>query len=338
MPLSSYEAAGVNVKLGDQFVAHIRSISTRQSHQQLLKGAGGYAAVYPVAPNRLIALTTDGVGTKVLLAHQLGQHHGIGIDLVAMCANDLICVGARPTLFLDYFATGKLELSTGATLIEGIVDGCDQAGMMLVGGETAEMPDVYAEDHYDLAGFAVGELAPEQLITGQDIQPGQTLIGLPSSGIHSNGLSLARKLATTEAQQRLLLKPTRIYVKPVLSTLETFPGAVTGIAHITGGGWRNLFRLNPAVGFEVTSPLPVPPVFHFIREAGISPAECYKTFNMGMGMVLIVSHSAEAIVAQLQNAGCEAQIVGRVIDNAGVLHHPEEALQLNNDSGKGWKP
>jgi phosphoribosylformylglycinamidine cyclo-ligase len=325
---TTYEAAGVNIALGERFVERIKTLSKRPNHQKLLRGAGGYAAVYPVTPERLIALTTDGVGTKVLLAHQFNRHHGIGIDLVAMCANDLICVGAKPTLFLDYYATGRLLLETGVELIEGILDGCDQAGMLLVGGETAEMPNVYEASQYDLAGFALGELAVENLLTGDKIQPGQKLIGLPTSGIHSNGLSLARKLMTTDEELESLLTPTQIYVQPVMSALERFGNTITGVAHITGGGWRNLFRLNETVGFEITHPLPILPIFETILAKGIPLEEAYKTFNMGMGMVLIVSSREMEIVQHLNDAGLEAQLVGEVTDAAGMLSCPSQNLKF----------
>ncbi len=329
MNLSSYEAAGVHVERGDAFVEALKKISRRPGHDKMLKGAGGYAAVYPMTPDRLIALTTDGVGTKVLLAHQLGQHFNIGIDLVAMCANDLICVGARPTLFLDYLATGHLDLEAGTQLIAGIVEGCDQAGMILVGGETAEMPDVYDASQYDLAGFALGELAASELITGERLWPGQKIIGVASSGIHSNGLSLARKLLTSEKDAQILLTPTLIYVKPVLNIFKKFPGAVTGICHITGGGWRNLFRLSPHVGYEIREPLPALPVFEKLLACGVSVVECYKTFNMGMGLALMVDRDTEAIVEHLKNGGFDAKIVGEVMDAPGKMIVPSQNLTLS---------
>lgn len=331
MHVTSYEAAGVNVELGDQFVDRIKALSKRAGHQKLLPAAGGYAAVYPQSPDKYIALTTDGVGTKVLLAHRFGQHQGIGIDLVAMCANDLICVGATPTLFLDYFATGRLDLTIGTQLIEGIVTGCDQAGMLLVGGETAEMPDVYEASQYDLAGFALGEVAADKLLTGNCIAPGQTVIGLASSGIHSNGLSLARKVFQSDEQLIGLLEPTRIYVQPIVQLLQTYPHQVTGIAHITGGGWRNLFRLNPAVGFEINTPLPLLPVFEDMLAHGVALEEGYKTFNMGMGLALTVTNSAPQIVAFLNQHGIHAQVVGTVTENAKSLSIVPHAITLQED-------
>lgn len=326
--LTTYAAAGVDVKLGDAFVERLKPMARRAGHQQMLKAAGGYAAVYPFSTDKYLALTTDGVGTKVLVAQALGRYDTLGLDLVAMCANDLLCVGATPTLFLDYYATGKLSLEAGLPIIEGIVRGCDEAGMLLVGGETAEMPDVYHNDDFDLAGFAVGDVLPSRLITGEQIMPGQTVIGLASSGIHSNGLSLARKLLTSPEQQAELLTPTRLYVKPILELLDAYASVITGMAHITGGGWRNLMRLNPSVGFEIAYPLNVLPVFEALLSAGVPIQEAYETFNMGMGFALIVSDSAEAIVDQLIRGGVDAKIVGQVTDEKSRLLIPTHGLTL----------
>lgn len=328
----SYQQAGVDVALGDAFVERIKAKTKLARGKQLIPAAGGYAAVSPVTCDKWIALTTDGVGTKVLLAHQLGKHRSIGIDLVAMCANDLICVGATPTLFLDYFATGKLDLAVGEQLIDGIIDGCEQAGMALVGGETAEMPDIYEASQYDLAGFAVGELAPEQLITGKAIRPGQKLIGLASSGIHSNGLSLARKCLTQPADLEALLTPTLIYVKPILSVLKAFPQSITGMVHVTGGGVRNFFRLNPEVGYRIDTPMPVLPIFKAILASGVSEDEAYKTFNMGMGLMLIVQQNEDAILAQLKASGLEAQLIGVTTDQANTAVLPSKNLTFSADN------
>jgi phosphoribosylformylglycinamidine cyclo-ligase len=215
-------------------------------------------------------------------------------------------------------------------LIESIVAGCDDAGMLLVGGETAEMPDVYQDGHFDLAGFALGELSPDALITGQAIEPGQTLIGLGASGIHSNGLSLARKVLTHDDDKALLLKPTQLYVQPVLSLFERFPGGITGLAHITGGGWRNLCRLNSAVGYAISTPLPVLPVFEKLLAAGIATDEAYKTFNMGMGLAISVSRDADTMVAQLNAQGVAARVIGQVTDDPGRVSVPGLNLTLTH--------
>jgi len=315
--IDSYQQAGVDVIKGDQFVERLKKIAARSGHQQLLKAAGGYASVYPVTADRAVALTTDGVGTKVLIAHQFDEHRGVGIDLVAMCANDLICVGARPSLFLDYYATGKLDIKMGLELIEGIVEGCDQAGMILAGGETAEMPDVYEGHHYDLAGFAMGELSLKDLITGDEIRPGQKLIGLASSGIHSNGLSLARKILNDEDDLRQLLTPTLIYVKPIL---DLWNNDITGIVHITGGGLRNLFRLNPEIGFDITDPMPILPIFQTLLAKGVPMEEAYKTFNMGMGLCLIVKNQADDMVKHLNQSGFSAKLIGETTDNSSSIN------------------
>ena len=316
---TTYASAGVNIERAESFVNRLKTKSSRAGHNKLWKAAGGYAAVYPVNETTGVAVTTDGVGTKLLVANELADHSTIGIDLVAMCANDLICVGATPTIFLDYFAVGKLEDGVADQIIDGIVEGCDQANMLLAGGETAEMPGLYQDGHYDLAGFAVGQVEKSKLLVGDNVQAGQTVIGVASSGIHSNGLSLARKLLTPGSPEyRMLLTPTIIYVQPVVEILGRFGKAVTGAVHITGGGWRNLFRLNASVGFKIDTPLPVPPV---LEEIGmhVSEAEMYKTFNMGMGLCLMVKSNAEEIVNIFNSSGYQAQVVGQVTDQAQAL-------------------
>lgn len=315
----TYASAGVNIELAESFVERLKSRSRRNAHADMWKAAGGYAAVYPMNDKQAVAVTTDGVGTKLLVADALSDHSTIGIDLVAMVANDLICVGATPNMFLDYFAVGKLEDKQADAIINGIIDGCDQAGMFLAGGETAEMPGVYAPGHYDLAGFAVGYVTRNHLLTGTEVQPGQTVIGIASSGIHSNGLSLARRaLASDSAAFRALLNPTLIYVKPVVELFDQCRSSITGIAHITGGGWRNIFRLNPAVGFSIEEPLPVPDVLCEIGR-NVKIEEMYKTFNMGMGLCVIVKDHASEVVARFRAHGFQAQIVGTVTDEASTL-------------------
>ena len=326
----SYEQAGVNVALGDRFVEQLKQRIKRPGHSSLPKAAGGYASVMPFSPDKWLALTTDGVGTKLLLAQSLNRFDTIGIDLVAMCANDLLCVGATPTGFLDYYATGQLTMEQGLGIIDGIVAGCDLAGMLLLGGETAEMPDVYSPGDFDLAGFAVGECHPNHLITGERIAPGQVVIGLPSSGVHSNGLSLARRCLGSEHAEALLT-PTEIYCKPVLSLLESYRDAVTGMVHVTGGGWRNLMRLNASVGFSIDTPLPVPEIFNHIEARGVSRQEMVHTFNMGLGFALIVDATPDAtsaIIQQLKTRGIDAQIIGRVTDTPSVCDIPPWQLQL----------
>ncbi len=275
--------------------------------------------MYPINDREAVALTTDGVGTKLLIACQLERYDTLGIDLVAMCANDLVCVGATPTVFLDYFATGTLDDEIADGIIAGIVEGCDQAGMILGGGETAEMPGLYQQRHFDLAGFAVGNVTKERLITGERIQAGQAVIGVASSGIHSNGLSLARKvLADDRDSMEALLTPTLIYSSAVGQVLGAYGSGVTGVAHITGGGWRNLFRLNSSIGFAISNPLPVPGIFNKIAEH-VREEEMYKTFNMGMGLALVVDGDVEPIVSALKRSGFIAQPVGSTTDEAKTM-------------------
>lgn len=318
MDRMTYEAAGVNIERAESFVARLKQKAARAGHSKMWKGAGGYASVFPVAADTAVAVTTDGVGTKLLVAHELKNHKTIGIDLVAMCANDLICVGATPTMFLDYFAVGKLQDEMADDLIGGIIEGCDRAGMILAGGETAEMPGVYEGQHYDLAGFAVGHVTKSTLLTGDAIAEGQSVVGVASSGVHSNGLSLARKvLASDRTNFEKLLSPTNIYVQPAVHLLAQ-PGLITGMAHITGGGWRNLFRLNHSVGFHIDHPMPVPEVLMAIANH-VSLEEMYKTFNMGIGLAVICAHSPDAVIEKFRLAGFEAAVVGKVTGKPGTL-------------------
>ncbi len=326
----TYAAAGVNIHRAESFVERLKSSSRRAGHTQLWPGAGGYAAVYPVTENQGIALTTDGVGTKLLIACQLKQYDTIGIDLVAMCANDLICVGARPTLFLDYYAVGSLEETQADALIAGIVFGCDLSGMILAGGETAEMPDLYDSSHFDIAGFAVGDVSRQRLLTGDQIRPGQKLVGVASSGIHSNGLSLARKiLQSDERHMKQLLTPTSIYVKPVNELLEVQSEQVTGISHITGGGWRNILRLNKQVGYHIDNPLTVCPIFSELGKF-VSQDEMYKTFNMGMGLCLVVRQDTRVVIEAFASAGFKASEIGFVTDKTGQITIAGSQVVLHN--------
>jgi phosphoribosylformylglycinamidine cyclo-ligase len=326
----TYASAGVNIERAESFVSRLKKRAVRAGHDQMWKAAGGYASVYPVANEMAVAVTTDGVGTKLLVADELNQHSTIGIDLVAMVANDLICVGATPTMFLDYFAVGRLEDALADAVIEGIVEGCDQAGMILAGGETAEMPGVYEPGQYDLAGFAVGNVSKAALLTGERIRPGQKVIGVSSSGVHSNGLSLARKvLKDNKAAYAKLLRPTLIYVKPVVEIFGKIPNAIAGVAHITGGGWRNIFRLNDNVGYTIDDPLPIPDVLQEIGKF-VDEKEMYRTFNMGMGLTIIAESNPDAIVETFTLAGFNAKIVGTVSDQAKTLTIPSRKLAIHD--------
>lgn len=308
----TYADSGVDIEKADRFVGRLKNLAGRKGHNELWAGAGGYASVYPVDENKGIALTTDGVGTKLLLAIEQKKYDTIGIDLVAMCANDLICVGARPQAFLDYYAIGKIQDNISDDIIKGIVEGCDQAGMLLVGGETAEMPDLYSHDHFDLAGFAMGVVEKPELITGEKIQPKDVVVGVKSSGIHSNGFSLARKLIKDEIMRAELLEPTLIYCKPVVELLDKFKGQINGIVHITGGGWTNLFRLNKNVSFQIENKLAMPKIIDTLASQ-VAIEEMYKTFNMGIGLFLTVPAAiADQVVKTFVQTGFEASAMGEV--------------------------
>jgi phosphoribosylformylglycinamidine cyclo-ligase len=319
MDANTYSSAGVDVAKAEHFVERLKSRSKRVGHEKLWKAAGGYASVVPIDDDLAMALTTDGVGTKLLVALEFHELTGIGIDLVAMCANDLICVGATPTSFLDYFATGKLDDNQADRIMEGIVEGCDRAGMLLVGGETAELPGLYSADHFDLAGFAAGTVRRKNLLTGDGIKPGDTLIGVASTGIHSNGLSLARKLFPPgHSMRKELLVPTAIYVKPAMEALCRYGQAIKGIVHITGGGWRNLLRLNPEVGFKIDSPLPLPQIFEHML-AVVNVEEMCNTFNMGMGLAIMAESHHAQIIQLFAEHGFTAAPVGEVTDVRGTV-------------------
>ncbi len=329
-PKPTYAQAGVDIAKADAFVERLKKVSRRPDHAKLWKGAGGYASVVPLNDDLAVASTTDGVGTKLLLAEELKRFDTIGIDLVAMCANDLICVGATPTAFLDYYATSALEDNHADAIIEGIVKGCDQAGMLLVGGETAELPGLYAPGHFDLAGFAIGTLRNSELITGESIIPGDTIIGVASNGIHSNGLSLARKLIDKNSPLReRLLVPTLIYSKPIVEIFKNNRSAIKAMAHITGGGWRNVLRLKNSVGYRIDKPLKVPEILCEIGKS-VEPKEMFSTFNMGMGLC-IIAQDPEYILDVFGNTEFTAGIIGRVTDDAGkvILNEQPEATTLN---------
>ncbi len=310
----TYKDAGVDVAKGDAFVDLIKGMVRQTYNPNVQSGVGGFAALYKLGEDRYLAAGTDGVGTKLKLAQQLDQHETIGIDLVAMCVNDVLCTGARPLFFLDYLATGKLELAKHAEVVKGIVAGCKQAGAALIGGETAEMPGMYQNGEYDLAGFCVGEVSSQDLLDGSRLKPGDTLIGLASSGFHSNGYSLVRKLVKENETELLqsCLQPTVIYVQAILKLLEQFGDSIKGLAHITGGGLENIPRMNPALGYEITS-LPEPPAFmqKVCQRSGLGQNELIQTFNMGVGLVVATDKPAE-VLAFLKPFH-EGQVLGKVV-------------------------
>lgn len=323
---TSYRDAGVDVDRGDAFVERIKAKVASTYTDRVMAGVGGFAALYRMDGGKILAAGTDGVGTKVKIAQQLGMHDTIGIDLVAMCVNDVLCAGAAPLFFLDYLATGKLDVETGEKIVGGIADGCKQAGCALIGGETAEMPGMYQNGEYDLAGFCVGEVMEKDLIDGKKIAEGDTLIALPSSGFHSNGYSLVRKLV--EPSETGLLKecltPTRIYWNAV----KDARAEINGMAHITGGGFANIPRMNGAFDYVIDAlpdPAQLPPaIAEIARRSGLPRHELYQTFNMGIGLVL-ATRQPEALTSRLAAAGERFWRIGHVTRGTGrvVVEGPD---------------
>lgn len=289
----SYKDAGVDIEKGDAFVEKIKKMVKETYNASVCSGVGGFAALYDIGGGEYLAAGTDGVGTKLKLAQILNKHDTIGIDLVAMCVNDVICTGARPLFFLDYLATGKLDVEVHTEIIKGIVAGCKESNMALIGGETAEMPGMYQGEDYDLAGFCVGQVSKEKLISGNDITEGDRLIGIASSGFHSNGYSLVRKLIK-EDEKKLLedcLTPTRIYVSLVKEMKEKFN--IKGLAHITGSGFLNIPRMNEKWGYHITHPPKLSDLPPFMAEvckrSGLPDHDLFETFNMGVGLVVAIA-------------------------------------------------
>jgi phosphoribosylformylglycinamidine cyclo-ligase len=323
----TYKDAGVDIEAGSELVDRIKPLVKRTMRPEVLAGLGGFGGMFALPPGRyrepVLVSGTDGVGTKLKIAQQLNRHDSIGIDLVAMCVNDILVQGAEPLFFLDYFACGALDVDTAADVIAGIAEGCSQSGAALIGGETAEMPDMYPDGEYDLAGFCVGAVEREQLIDGSSISAGDALIGLASNGAHSNGYSLIRKVLELAPDDKIdgraaadvMLDPTRIYVQSVLALISAVK--VKGLAHITGGGIsENLPRAIPAgLHAEVdTSSWQPGPLFDWLAETGnIETAEMRRTFNCGVGMVAIVAAAdLEASLATLRVAGETAWHLGQI--------------------------
>lgn len=333
----TYSQAGVDIDAGNALVERIKPAAARTARRGTVSGLGGFGALFdPRAAgysDPILVAATDGVGTKLRIAIETGILRGVGIDLVAMCVNDLVCQGAEPLFFLDYLATGRLDVDRAADVVQGIADGCELAGAALIGGETAEMPGMYSGSDLDLAGFAVGAVERgAELPAG--IAEGDVLVGLASDGLHSNGFSLVRHVVAREGLDwrapapfgsgmlgETMLRPTRIYVKPVLRVLRQ--GGVRGVAHITGGGiTENLPRiLPPGLGARVNlSSWRMPEVFRWLAAAGgIEPAEMLKTFNAGIGMVLVVAPDrVDEVLAMLAEDGEAAHILGSVVARPGV--------------------
>ncbi len=335
----SYKDAGVDIDAGDALVERIKPMAKKTLREGVLAGIGGFGALFEV-PKRyrepVLVSGTDGVGTKLKLAFEVNKHDTVGQDLVAMSVNDILVQGAEPLFFLDYFACGRLDVETAAAVVGGIARGCELSGCALIGGETAEMPGMYPAGEYDLAGFAVGAVEKSQILTGQSIRPGDIVLGLASSGPHSNGYSLVRKIVErsgvnlqadagtvlgADYQGRpfghVLLEPTRIYVKPLLAALQALPGAIKGMAHITGGGLtENVPRVLPESVMAVieAKAWARPAVFQWLQqEGGVAEAEMHRTFNCGIGMVLVVApDQVQAVIGLLSAAGEQVSQIGQI--------------------------
>ncbi len=337
----TYRASGVDIATGDRFVEAIKPLVRKTFRQEVLTDLGGFAGLFALKRRwrrPVLVSGTDGVGTKLKIAFAADRHDTVGIDLVAMCVNDIAVTGAEPLFFLDYFATGKLDPKRAVRVVRGIVEGCRRAGCALIGGETAQMPGFYDEGEYDLAGFAVGVVERDRIIDGKRVQIGDHLIGLASSGLHSNGYSLARKVlfekeglsvddplsfAPSKTVGELLLEPTRIYAKTILSLARRFD--LRAAAHITGGGiTENLPRVLPrGMGASVRlGSWRIPEIFGYLSKAGgIAEAEMFKTFNMGIGMILILPRGeAPGAVAAARKNGERAYLVGEVVRGRGVTY------------------
>ncbi len=294
---ATYKTSGVDISKANLFVKAIQGYVKATANPSVIKDRGAFGSLFSLDASRyknpVLVSSTDGVGTKLLLAKHLKRHDTVGIDLVAMNVNDILCVGAKPLFFLDYIACGKVDVRILKDVVKGISRGCQEAGCALIGGETAEMPGLYKSDEYDLAGFAVGVVERDKMINGSTIMEGDIVIGLPSSGLHSNGFSLVRKVFSLKEQKILgaqLLKPTRIYVKEILALLKR--ASVKGIAHMTGGAfYEKLTKILPdGLCFSIDkASWPVPEIFHRLQKKGkIESAEMYRTFNMGIGLALVV--------------------------------------------------
>ncbi|MBT3308462.1 MAG: phosphoribosylformylglycinamidine cyclo-ligase [Gammaproteobacteria bacterium] len=326
----SYSDAGVDIDAGNDLIEQIKPLATRTKRPGVMAGLGGFGALFEIPLDRyknpLLVSGTDGVGTKLRLAMQMEKHDTIGIDLVAMCVNDLIVQGAEPLFFLDYYATGKLDTAVAVSVVDGIATGCEQAGAALIGGETAEMPGMYEAGDYDLAGFSVGIVEKSEVIDGSKVEAGDVLIGMASSGPHSNGYSLIRKILEVSGADinsaldgkplgEQLLQPTRIYVKPLLELMKQLP--IHALAHITGGGLtENLPRVLPNhTSAEINnSSWEWPSVFKWLKEQGnVKQEEMIRTFNCGVGMVIVVSaKNAARTIELLKEQGEEAWQLGTI--------------------------
>ncbi len=366
-PAISYRDAGVDIDAGNRLVEAIKPLARMTRRSGADTDLGGFGALFDLKRagfrDPILVSATDGVGTKLKIAIETGRHDTIGIDLVAMCVNDLVVQGAEPLFFLDYFACGALNVEDARSVIAGIAEGCRRAGCALIGGETAEMPGMYANKDYDLAGFAVGAVERGEILPHSDVAIGDTLIGLASSGVHSNGYSLVRRLVadsqlawdasapfdTSKTLAEALLEPTRIYVKPLLAAIKTASGtdgAIKALSHITGGGLsENLPRVLPGtVAAHIDlSLVAAPAVFGWLAKAGrLNDAEMLRTFNCGIGMVAVVANTeADAVLSTLREAGESAFVIGEIVPPSGDKSEAKgqgEAWAVSYSGGLRYSP
>jgi phosphoribosylformylglycinamidine cyclo-ligase len=332
----TYADAGVDISKAGEFIKAIKAIASKTPRTGVMGEIGGFGGLYSLNMSDyerpVLVSATDGVGTKLKIAFMMNKHDTIGIDLVAMCVNDVAVQGAKPLFFLDYLSMGQLRTDVAEQIVEGIAEGCRQAQCALIGGETAEMPGLYTNDEYDLAGFAVGIVDNDKLVDGSEIKVGHKLVGIASSGLHSNGYSLVRKICFDLLKLNMdtnipefgktlgeeLIIPTRIYVDTILRLCKEFP--IHGLAHITGGGIdENIIRVLPtACGVVIHEDAwPVPPVFKFLREAGnVEPSEMHRTFNMGLGLIAVVPpQAAQDIVERVAGMNEKGYVIGEVVQN-----------------------
>ena len=339
----SYRDAGVDIDAGDRLVENIKPFAKRTLRPEVLGGLGGFGALVEIGKNYrnpVLVSGTDGVGTKLKLAFDWDLHDTVGIDLVAMSVNDILVQGAEPLFFLDYFACGKLDVDRATAVIKGIAQGCEQSGCALIGGETAEMPGMYPEGEYDLAGFAVGVVEKERIISGQNIRAGDVLLGLASNGTHSNGYSLIRKIIDRaqpdldaefdggKTLRQTVIAPTRLYAKPLLAAMKEFE--IKGMAHITGGGIsENLPRVLPqnCTAHVDAKSWEMPKLFQWLQKEGnIAAAEMYRTFNCGIGMIVVVApEAADALAAFLRDQGETVYRLGEIRERQGDEHQTQIA-------------
>ncbi len=353
-PNNAYKSAGVDIDAGDELVERIKPFAKATNRSGTMGGLGGFGALFDTKAagfkDPVLVSSTDGVGTKLRIAIDANGHDTVGIDLVAMCVNDILVQGAEPLFFLDYFASGKLDVATAARVVAGIAEGCKQAGCALIGGETAEMPSMYHDGDYDLAGFSVGAVEREMVLTGATIAAGDVVIGVESSGVHSNGYSLVRKIvkdsgigydspapfAPDKTLGAALLAPTKIYVKSLLPLIKE-GGLIKGLAHITGGGLLdNIPRVIPeALAVDLDAALwTLPPVFVWLKKNGnMDNIDLARTYNCGFGMIVVVAaDKASVVIEKIQAAGEQARVIGAITKAAIDTSHEECVTIRNVDS------